>query len=114
MCGFQELCQRVELVFPEGAIVIDPTGCVFHALGREIAAVDAAVDFAAQQAGGFQHSQVFGDRRKRDVEWFGKFADGGLPLREAREDSAAGGIREGAEHAIESGTLRLRIFNHMV
>jgi hypothetical protein len=114
MCGFQEVRQGVELVFPEGAIVINPAGCVFHGLGRKTAAVGAAIDFAAQQAGGFQHSQVFGDRRKRDVEWFGKFADGGLPLREAGEDSAAGGIREGAEHAIESGTLPCRIVNHMV
>lgn len=94
--------------------MIDPAGCVFHGRGREAAAVNAAVDLAAQQAGGFQNSQVLGDRGKRDVEWFGKFADGGLSLRETGEDGAARGIGEGVEDAIDSGALRRRIVNHMV
>jgi hypothetical protein len=43
--------------------------------------MDAAIDFAAQQAGGFQHAQVLGDRRKGHIEWLGEFANGGFALR---------------------------------
>jgi hypothetical protein len=72
--------------------------------------MSAAIDFAVQQAGGFQYAQVFGDRRKRNVERLGEFADGGFAMCEAREDSAAGGIGEGAKSGVETG----RIINHMV
>jgi hypothetical protein len=89
--------------------VLDPAGCVLHGLGCQAAAMNAAIDFAAQQAGGFQYAQVFGDCGKRNVEWFGEFADGGYAMCEAREDSAASGIGESAEGGVE-----WRIVNHMV
>jgi hypothetical protein len=72
--------------------------------------VDAAVDFAAQQAGGFQYAQVFGDCGKRNVEWCGEFADGGFAMCQARENSAARGVGEGTEGGVERGG----IVNHMV
>ena len=90
--------------------MLDPAGCVFHGLGCQAAVMNAAIDFATQQAGGFQYAQVFGNRWKGNVEWFGEFADRGFAMCEAREDSAAGGIGEGAE----GGVKRSRIVNHMV
>jgi hypothetical protein len=114
VCGFEKLRQGVELVFPESPIVFDPTGGFFHGLGRQPTAMDAAIDFAAQQAGGFQHAQVLGDRRKGHIEWLGEFAYGGFALRQAGEDGATGVVRESAEDVIEGGVRRSRIVNHMV
>ena len=76
--------------------------------------MDAAVNFAVQQAGGFQHAQVLGDRRKGHIEWLGEFADGGFALRQTSEDGAAGVVRESAEDVIEGGGRVGMIVNHMV
>jgi hypothetical protein len=114
ICGFEKLRQGVELVFPKSAIVFDPTGGFLHGLGRQPAAMDATIDFAAQQARGFQHTQVLGDRRKGHVEWLGEFANGGFALRQAIEDGTAGVIGESAEDVIERGVRRCGIVNHMV
>lgn len=76
--------------------------------------MDAAIDFAAQQAGGFQHAQVLGDRRKGHIEGLGEFANGGFALCQAGEDGAAGVVGESAEDVIEGGVRRGRIINHMV
>src|SRR5438477_654863 len=92
-CRFQKFRQGVELFFPESAVVLDPTGGFLHGLRREPAAMDAAIDFAAQQSGGFQHAKVLGDCRKRHIEWLGEFADRGFALRQA------GGIGAGCEEA---------------
>ena len=94
--------------------MFDPTGGFLHGLGRQPAAMDAAIDFAAQQAGGFQHAQVLGDRRKGHIEWLGEFANGGFALCQAGEDGAACVVGESAEDVIEGGAGRGRIVNHMV
>jgi hypothetical protein len=114
VCGFEKLRQGVELVFPESPIVFDPTGGFLHGLGRQSAAMDAAIDFAAQQAGGFQHAQVLGDRRKGHIEWLGELANGGFALRQSGEDGAAGVVGERPEDEIEGGVRRERTVNHMV
>ncbi|HVS89170.1 MAG TPA: hypothetical protein VHF01_13245 [Candidatus Acidoferrum sp.] len=57
--GFQVFCQGVELCFPEGAVLRDPGGRVFHGLGREPAVVHAAVDFALEQSRRFEDAQMF-------------------------------------------------------
>jgi hypothetical protein len=62
-CGFEILRQGVELVFPEHAVVLDPAGGFFHGLRSEAAAVNTAVDFAAEEAGGLEDPQVFRHRR---------------------------------------------------
>jgi hypothetical protein len=112
-CRFQKFRQGVELFFPESAVVLDPTGGFLHGLRREPAAMDAAIDFAAQQSGGFQHAKVLGDCRKRHIEWLGEFADRGFALRQAGEDGAAGVVGESAEDGIE-GVRGMAIVNHMV
>ena len=94
--------------------MLDPAGCVFHGLGRKAATVNAAVDFAAQQAGGLQHAQVLGYRRKGHIEGLSKFADGRFALRQTGEDGAAGVIGERAEDVIERGGGHPGIVNHMV
>ena len=73
--------------------------------------VHAAVNFAPEQAGGFENAQVFRDRRERHGKRRGQSLDGGFTLGKARQDGAAGGVGEGAESSIE---LRRRIVNHTV
>ncbi len=73
--------------------------------------VHAAVDFAPEQAGGLENAQVFRDRRERHGKRRGQSLDGGFTLRQAREDGAAGGVRERAEGGVE---LRGGIVNHTV
>jgi len=71
-CGGLEIFrQGIELVFPEGAVLVDPSGGVLHGLGAEAAAVNAAVDFALQESRGFEYAQMFGDRRQGNIEGFG-------------------------------------------
>jgi len=76
--------------------------------------MDAAVDFAAQQPGRLEDTQVLGNGGKRDVEGLGQFADGGLTLSQAREDGATSGIGERAEGGVQKGACSGRIVNHMV
>jgi hypothetical protein len=66
--GFQVLRQGIELGFPEGPRGFNPRGGVFHAFRSEAAAVDAALNFAAEQAGGFENAKVLGDGREGDIE----------------------------------------------
>ncbi len=73
--------------------------------------MDAAVDFAPQQAGGFEDAEMLGDGGKGNGEGRGKFGDGGLALREAGEDGAAGGVGEGGKGGVEG---RGGIVNHTV
>ena len=107
----QELFKGVELRLPEGAVLRNPCGGVFHGVGLEATAVDAAIDFAAKKAGGFQNAKMFGDCREGNLKRLGDFGDFGLALREAGEDGAASGIGESAEGGIEGG---IGIVNHIV
>jgi hypothetical protein len=69
--GFEIFRQGIELVFPEGAVLLDPGGGILHGLGSEAAAVDAAVDFASQKSRGFENAEVFGNRRQGNIERLG-------------------------------------------
>ena len=46
---------------------------------------------------------MLGDRVQRDVEGRGQVGDPGLPLGEAEEDGAPGGVGQGAEGVVEPG-----------
>ena len=48
-----------------------------------------------------EHTQVFGDARKRHVELGREFADGAFAAREIHEDRASGRISERAEGGVE-------------
>jgi hypothetical protein len=64
MRGFEISRQGIQLHLPENAVGFDPRGGILHRLRSESAAVDAPVDFTLQQSGGFQNTQVLGNRRK--------------------------------------------------
>ena len=77
--------------------------------------MDAAIDFALEQSGGFQHAEVLRDRWERDPEGCGDLRDGGFAMRQARQNGAACGIGQGAESGVERGVAGgRRIVNHLV
>ncbi len=73
--------------------------------------MNAAIDVAAEQAGGFEDAEMLGDGGKGHGEWRSKTFNGGFSLREACQDSATGGIGEGPKGGVESGD---GIVNHTV
>jgi hypothetical protein len=77
--------------------------------------VDAAVDFAPEQARGFEDAQVLGDGRERDVEGRGKFGDGSFAAGQPSENGAPCGIGKRPKGGIEGSVGGGRgIVNHMV
>jgi hypothetical protein len=102
-------------VFPEGAVFADPGGGIPHGSGSKAAAVDAAIDFAPEQSGGFQHAKMLRDGWERDPEGRGDLRDGGFAMRQARQNGAARGIGEGAESGVKRDVAGgRRIVNHLV
>jgi hypothetical protein len=73
--------------------------------------VNAAVDFAVKQAGGFEDAQMLGYGGKGHGERRGKVFYGAFPLREAGQDGAARGVGEGPKGRIQAGS---GIVNHTV
>jgi hypothetical protein len=73
--------------------------------------VNAAVNFALQEAGGFENAQMLGDGGEGEGERLGELGDGGFALGETGENGAAGGIGKGGERGVERG---IGIVNHMV
>ena len=106
--------QGIELFLPEDAVVLDPLRGGLHGLGSEAAAVDAAVDFALEEAGGFEHAEMLGDGGKGKGEGRGEFGDGGLAVCKAGEDGAAGGVGERGEGGVERNDGTRGIVNHTV
>ncbi len=97
--------------FPEGAVLGDPGGGRLHGLSDEAATVNAAVDFAAQQAGGFEDAQMLGNGGKRHGERPGNVFYGSFAPREAGQDGATRRVGEGAEGGVQGGG---GIVNHTV
>ena len=71
----------------------------------------AAVDLALEQAGGFEHAEMLGDRGERHREGLSQLRDHGLAASQAVQDSAARGVGQGTKGGVER---RGRIVNHMV
>ncbi len=65
--------------------------------------MNAAIDLALEEAGGFEHAEMLGDGGEGKGEGLGKLSDSGLALSKASENGAAGGIGEGGEGGIERG-----------
>jgi hypothetical protein len=99
------------LFFPEDAIVLDPLRGGLHRLRGEAAAVDAAVDFALEEAGGLENAEMLGDGGKGEWKRFGKLSDGRFALGEAGENGATRGIGKRGEGGVERDC---GIVNHMV
>jgi hypothetical protein len=60
--------------------VVDPLGGGLHGRGSEAAAVDAAVDFAREESGGFENAEMLGDGGEGERERLGKLGYGGFSL----------------------------------
>jgi hypothetical protein len=88
------------LGFPKNTVLLEPDGGFFDGVGVEAAMVDAAGDLAAEQAGGFEDAEMFGDGGQGHSKRPSEFFDGGFAAREAGEDGAAGGVGESAKSVI--------------
>ena len=73
--------------------------------------MDAAIDFALEEAGGFENAEMLGDCGEGEGERLGELGDGGFTLREAGENGSAGGVGECGESGVERGS---GIVNHTV
>jgi hypothetical protein len=73
--------------------------------------VNAAIDFALEQARGFQDTHVFRDGRQRNAEGLRKLRDYSFTSRQATQNGAASGIGKRAKGGIQRGR---RIVNHTV
>ena len=73
--------------------------------------MNATVDLTAEESGGFENAEMFGDGGQGHRKRLSKFFDGGFASGKASEDGAARGVGEGAESMVQSGG---RIVNHMV
>ena len=91
--------------------MLDPGSRILHRLDSQSATVNAAIDFAFEQARGFQNAHVFRDGRQRSAEGRCKLRDHGLTPCETGQNGAAGGIGESSKGGIQR---RRRIVNHKV
>ena len=63
--------------------------------------MDAAVDLALEEAGGFEDAQMFGNGGQRNAKGFRQFSDRGFSLAQAGQDGAARGIGKRAEGGVQ-------------
>lgn len=96
----------LEPSLPELAIGFQPFCGFGERLGLEAAGPPLPVAAAGNQAGTFQHFEVFGDGGLSHSEWLGQFYHRSFAGEESGENGAAGGIGERGEDArkrIDSG-----------
>ena len=101
--GLEVVGEPVEAFFPVLAMGLDPGRGVGERLWFEAAGTVLGVTAAGNEPSLFEHLEVLGDGRKRDVEWRGEFVDRRLALGQAGEDHASGRVGEGVERAVEIG-----------
>ena len=82
--------QAIEALLPELPISLGPVRDFFERSRVDAAAPELRVPALRDQSGALQHSQVFGDGGRADLEWFGQFADRAFARQEARENGSAG------------------------
>ena len=109
--GLEIFGQGIELRFPKNAVLLDPRRRALHWLCGQAATVDASIDFAFEEPGGFEYAEMFGNGRERSAKGLGEFGHLSLALRQAGQDGAPGGVSQGAKSGVQAG---VRIFNHMV
>src|SRR5262249_9476304 len=64
----EQLVERVETCFPEGAIALDPFRRLLERLGREAAAPPLRLALAGNEPRALEHLQMARDGRQRDLE----------------------------------------------
>jgi hypothetical protein len=109
-CFFQVHGEPVELLLPEAAVAVDPSGRLAHRAREEAAPSPAALAATLEQAGALQHPQVFGDRWQGDSERLSELAHGRIAGPQPRQDGAPRRVREGGEGVAQDGFM----VNHMV
>ena len=77
-------------------------------------ALGAAVPPLRHEAGTLQHGHVFLHGGKRHVVPCGELAHGRVGVHDPRQDVAARGIGECAEHVVQDVGRRLSTYNHLV
>ena len=73
--------------------------------------MDAPVDFALQEPGGFEHAKVFRNRGQRYIERFCQLRNHCFTAGQTREDGAARGISKRAKGSVKHA---VGIVNHTV
>lgn len=89
----------------------NPLRGLLHGFGLQRAADDAAFFGAGNQAGGFQHRQMFHEAGQRHRVLLCQFADGVAALFQLRQHAAPCAVGQGGEHQIE---LLIIMLNHVV
>src|SRR5262245_46835583 len=65
----QIVVEAVETFVPEAAVVLDPVGGGLEGAGLEPARPPLGLAAASDQAGAFEHFEVFGNAGQADGEW---------------------------------------------
>ncbi len=79
--------ETVEAFVPEAAVGSEPAVDLLQPVGFEAAGAPLGFAAALDKARTFQHFQVPGDGRERNIERLCKFTDGGFAACQARNDS---------------------------
>lgn len=100
--------KSVELLFPHGAVVVEPVGRLLHGAGDQAAIPLTPLAPAGNEAGSLEDAQVLAHRRQRHAERRRQFADGVLPALQPLEQLSPARVRQRAEDGVES------MVNHVV
>lgn len=103
--------QRIELVGPEALVVGDPGGGILHGRGVEFAAHHTAFLGASDQAGRFQHRQVFHEAGQGHLILLRQLGDGLTAVAQLRQHPAPRGVGQRGEDQVQVGIF---IVNHKV
>lgn len=103
--------QRIELLGPETLVVGDPHGGLLHGRGMQLAAHHASFLRAGDQAGRFQHGQVFHEAGQRHLVLLRQLRDGATAVAQLRQHAAPRGIGQRREDQVQLGIF---IVNHKV
>ena len=96
------LRQRVERLFPKGAVVREPPLGFGKWPGLEGTPVDATIHSAPHEAGALEHPKVLRDGREGHLEGIGEVGDRRGRFAESREDRSPRAIGQRAKHPVEA------------
>lgn len=97
----QQTIDGIKARFPESAMEIQPFFGRLQTCRGQSALMFTTLHFSTDQAGTLQYLHVLRHGRGTDVEWSGKFANGGVSLRQLRQYGPSGTVREGKKQLVE-------------
>lgn len=104
--------KRVQALFPELPVIVEPLICCAQSTGLEAAMVFASSDFAPQEPGTFQNHDVLGNCIERNGKGPCNLIDRGRIAGQQPQNCAPRRIRQCRENTVQSG--RARMLNHAV